>query len=156
MFLLLKYLITSLTLFVYFLKHNGVTCFSFRHYFIYSFGNLSMFIIQIMPFVINTVYDIIIHLIYIHNFLCNWPNFFLCHIFILYCIFIFNCFYFRCSIFTKFTLKFIFYLSFNCLIHHYLVHFFIQFHSSSHLMMTGFSLLYQETPAGRRTFPLKF
>ena len=33
---------------------------------------------------------------------------------------------------------------------HCLVNFLIPFHSSSHLMTTGFSLLYQETTAGRR------
>ena len=37
--------------------------------------------------------------------------------------------------------------------HHYLVNFLIPFHSSSHLMRTEFSLLFQETPVGRRTVP---
>ena len=37
-------------LFVYFLKRNVITCFSFQHYFIYLFNNLSILIIQIMPY----------------------------------------------------------------------------------------------------------
>ena len=85
-------------LLVHFLKHNGIVCSSFHHYFLQLFNSRPMFLTLISLNITNAIFCII-------HFFCNYANISL------------QCLYFHCYMLfsIKFTLGFIFYLSFYCL-----------------------------------------